>query len=95
MHDQVASVTRPVKELKGFCRLAIKPGETRRVTFLLDMRQLAFYDLEMRCVVEPGAVEVMLGSSSEDIRLEAVATLVGGPIEVPQFEAEPTHVRVT
>ena len=69
VHDVVASVTRPVKQLVGFKRIALSPGETRRLTFHLDMSQLAFYDRRMEYVVEPGNVEVMVGSSSEDIRL--------------------------
>jgi beta-glucosidase len=95
VNDQVASVTRPVKELKGFCRVAIKPGETRRIAFELDMHQLAFYDRDMRCVVEPGAISIMLGSSSEDIRLEADVLITGEKREVQPFDAQATRVRVT
>ena len=69
IHDPVASVTRPVKELKGFKRIALEPGEKRKIVFTLYMDQLAFYDRYMRFVVEPGIYEVMVGGSSEDIRL--------------------------
>ena len=65
----VASVTRPVKELKGFVRVTLKPGEKRRITFKLPTEQLAFYNREMKLVIERGTYHVMVGSSSEDIRL--------------------------
>lgn len=69
IHDEWASVERPVKELKGFKRIHLKPQEEKRVTFRLFTDQLAFYDEAMRFVVEAGTFEVMIGSSSEDIRL--------------------------
>ncbi|ACK42133.1 MULTISPECIES: glycoside hydrolase family 3 N-terminal domain-containing protein [Dictyoglomus] len=69
VHDQVASLERPVKELKGFKKIHLKPGESKRVTFILYPEQLAFYDEFMRFVVEKGIFEIMIGSSSEDIRL--------------------------
>ena len=69
IHDAVASVARPIKELKGFKRITLKPGEKKTVTFTLTLDDLAFYDINMRRVVEPGVFEVMVGSSSEDIRL--------------------------
>ena len=55
--------------LKGFKRIHLKPGEEKRVTFRLFTDQLAFYDEAMRFIVEAGTFEVMVGSSSEDIRL--------------------------
>ena len=63
-----SKVTRPVKELRGFQRITLKPGEARPVAFTLDADQLAYYD-ESRFVVEPGTVQVLIGSSSADIRL--------------------------
>ena len=69
VHDVVASVTRPVKELKGFERIELAAGERKRVRFDLAVSQLVFYDRQMRRVVEPGTIEVMVGSSSEDIRV--------------------------
>lgn len=65
----VSSVTRPVRELAGFARLSIGPGERRRVRFLFHVSQLAFHDRALRLVVEPGRVDVMVGASSEDVRL--------------------------
>ncbi len=75
--DEVASLPRPVKELKGFARLELQPGERRTITFHLPVDQLAFYDQDMRLVVESGTIKVMVGSSSEDIRCEGSFTIVG------------------
>lgn len=69
------SVTRPVKELKGFERITLRPGERRTVEFALGPEQLGFYDRAMKFAVEPGLVEVMAGSSSEttlSTRLEII-----------------------
>ena len=77
VHQAVAGITRPVKQLKGFQRVTLKPGETRRVTFRLDVSQLAFYDRDMRFVVEPGHVDILVGSSSEDIRLTGSFEITG------------------
>jgi beta-glucosidase len=65
--DEIASLPRPVKELKGFIRLGLQPGESRWVTFHLPVNQLAFYDRDC-LIVEAGRIKVMVGSSSEDIR---------------------------
>jgi beta-glucosidase len=62
--DVAASVTRPVKELKGFERIALRPGEKRRVEFNLRPEHLGFYNREMRFVVEPGAFTVTVGTNS-------------------------------
>ena len=94
MCDRVASVTRPVKELKGFKRLFLDPGETRRVTFSLDLAQLAFHDREMNRVVEPGEVALWVGGSSEDLRLEASFAVVGECRRVGPAEAKPTGVAI-
>jgi len=70
IRDPMASVGRPRKELKGFHRITLDPGEKKRLTFALPIDMLAFYDREMALVAEPGAFEVTIGSSSRDIRLE-------------------------
>ncbi len=67
IRDTSASVTRPVKELKGFQRITLQPGEKKRVEFLLTAEQLGFWDRQMRFTVEPGEFQVMVGSSSEDV----------------------------
>ena len=66
LRDVAASVTRPVKELKGFERITLRPGEKRRVEFALTPEHLGFYNREMRFVVEPGEFKVMAGTSSGD-----------------------------
>jgi beta-glucosidase len=73
VRDVESSVRRPDKELRGFERITLKPGEKRKVTFPLRAQQLAFWD-EVKThafVVEPGAFEVMVGRSSADIRATA------------------------
>lgn len=69
IRDVVASVARPVKELKGFERVTLQPGETRHVTFTLTPRELGFHNSDMRFVVEPGTFNVTVGTSSVDDRL--------------------------
>ncbi|MGH9456901.1 MAG: beta-glucosidase BglX [Thermoanaerobaculia bacterium] len=64
VHDPVASVARPVKELKGFARVALGPGETKRVSFEIDARALRFWGSAGAWVVEPGRFEVWIGPSS-------------------------------
>jgi beta-glucosidase len=71
LHDPVASVTRPVKELKGFKRITLEPREKKTVTFEISKNELQFLDAQMKNVVEPGTIEVMIGSSSDDIRLKS------------------------
>ena len=70
IHKSFSTVSRPVKELKGFKRITLKPGEKKSVNFTLGREELAFYDADMNLTVEPGVYEVMIGSSSEDIRLK-------------------------
>lgn len=75
LHRPVASVTRPVKELKGFRKVMPSPGEKKTVTFLLSQNELGFLDAAMNFVVEPGIVEVLVGSSSEDVRAKGTIKL--------------------
>jgi beta-glucosidase len=67
--DEVASVSRPAMELKAFARIALDPGESRNVVFDISTDHLAFHDRAMKLVVEPGTFRIMVGSSSDDIRL--------------------------
>jgi beta-glucosidase len=69
VRDVLASVARPVMELKGFRRIRLEPGEERLVTFELGPEQLRMLDRDLQWRVEPGAFRVMIGSSSKDIRL--------------------------
>jgi beta-glucosidase len=76
VRDDVGSVTRPVRELKGFQRVALAPGETRSVEFRVPVRSLAFWDGAMKFVVEPGTFHVFVGSNSTaelDAGFEVVA----------------------
>ncbi|HWR66500.1 MAG TPA: glycoside hydrolase family 3 N-terminal domain-containing protein [Bellilinea sp.] len=77
IRDEYASLPRPVKELKGFARISLKPGETRQVTFHLPVDQLAYYDEDLQLMVEPGKFLVMVGSASNDIRLQGEFRVTG------------------
>ncbi|MBI5029884.1 MAG: glycoside hydrolase family 3 C-terminal domain-containing protein [Chloroflexi bacterium] len=77
VRDEVASVPRPVKELKGFRRVHLTAGESCAVTFDLPIALFAFYDEAIQLVVEPGTMQVMIGSSSEDIRLNGSFEITG------------------
>jgi beta-glucosidase len=77
VRDVEASVTRPVKELRGFARVRLAAGERRRVTFRLAAEQLAFTDLAGRLVVEPGRVALMVGTSSAELPCRAEIEVVG------------------
>ena len=69
LEDVISSVSTPVKELRGFAKVALRPGEIRTCTFTLHPEDLALYDQDLRRVVEPGEFRVMVGASAEDIRL--------------------------
>jgi beta-glucosidase len=76
VQDEVGSVTRPLKELKGFSRITLQPGERRTVTFRLGADNLAFYDATARRVTEPGFFKIFVGTSSASVR-EARFELLG------------------
>ena len=77
IRDLVSSVTRPVKELKGFQKILLQPGETKTVTLEITPDLLAFYDVKLKYVVEPGEFEIMAGNSSRDHDLrKAVLTVI-------------------
>ncbi len=67
IRDEVSSVTRPIKELKDFARVSIEPGETKTVTFKITPEKLAFYNREMKRVVEPRTFQIMVGGSSAEL----------------------------
>lgn len=67
IRDEVSSVTRPVKELKGFQRISLSPGESKRLTFRITPDKLEFYNREMKRVVEPGKFTVMIGGDSKSV----------------------------
>ncbi len=82
IRDQVSSVTRPVKELKGYKRIFLKKGETKEVFFDIDKSTLAFYDINMKYCVEPGDFTIMVGSSSNDRDLKSTKLTVKNRIDV-------------
>jgi beta-glucosidase len=68
IRDLIATVTVPVKELKGFNKVLLKSGEMKTIDFRLTHDDLSLYNKYMDRVVEPGTFEVMVGSSSQDIK---------------------------
>ena len=75
IHDQVASVSQPLLQLKKFDRLSIAKGETRKVEFILTPEDLAIIDRNMKSVVEPGDFDIMVGGSSDNLPLRGVLTV--------------------
>lgn len=67
IRDKVSSVTRPMKELKGFERISLEKGETKTVSFEITKEKLQFYDLDMNRVVEPGEFDIMIGTNSQKL----------------------------
>jgi beta-glucosidase len=77
VRDLLASMVRPVKELKAFGRVELRAGESARVTFRVPTEMLCFTGKEGKRIVEPGELELQVGASSADIRLRTVVTLTG------------------
>ncbi|RZK36851.1 MAG: glycosyl hydrolase, partial [Hymenobacter sp.] len=75
VRDLVASVARPLKELKDFQKVSLKPGESRTITFTINKDKLAFYNNKLEWAAEPGDFNLLVGSASDDIRLESKLTL--------------------
>lgn len=75
IHDELASVSRPVMELRGFSRVSLEPGQTKTVTFTLQPRHLQMLNEEMQWVVEPGDFKLMVGPSSANIKANALLTV--------------------
>ncbi|MGA2864703.1 MAG: glycoside hydrolase family 3 N-terminal domain-containing protein [Verrucomicrobiota bacterium] len=76
IRDRVSSVTRPVKELKGFEKVSLNPHEMQTVALEITPESLAFYDVNMNYVVEPGEFEILIGNSSRDADLQKVILTV-------------------
>jgi beta-glucosidase len=72
IRDKFSSVARPVKELKGFKRITLQPGQKKTVSFDIKLEHLAFYNINMEYAVEPGAFEIMVGNSSQDRDLQKI-----------------------
>ena len=81
-HFLDAHVTRPNKQLQGFRRVSLEAGESRTITFELSCSQLGYYNEHMHFVVEPGHLDVAVGTSSSDLPLRAQVTLTGEAADV-------------
>jgi len=92
--DEVASVSRPAMELKAFSRISLDPGERKNVVFDISTDQLAFHDRDMKLIVEPGVFSIMVGSSSDDIRLTGTLE-VTRKIEIKATERSYMHYTKT
>ncbi|HNK30237.1 MAG TPA: fibronectin type III-like domain-contianing protein, partial [Ferruginibacter sp.] len=68
IRDLVGSITRPVKELKGFQKIALKAGESRTVTFSITPNDLKFYNGDLKYDWEPGEFSIMIGANSRDVK---------------------------
>ncbi|CCZ47878.1 putative uncharacterized protein [Bacteroides sp. CAG:661] len=69
IRDKKSSVERPVKELKGFCKVSLKPGEEKEVSFTIDRSALSYFDAgSHQWMAEPGAFEAIVAASATDIR---------------------------
>lgn len=77
LKDEFASVVRPVKELKDFQKIMLQPGESKTINFKIDKEKLSFYNEKLEWVAEPGKFNLMIGSSSRDIRLKQSFELDG------------------
>jgi len=75
MRQEFSSVTRPVKELRGFRRITLNPGETKVVEFTLGPEELSYLNRDMHRVVEPGTFKIMVGGNSVDL-IEAKLSVV-------------------
>lgn len=76
LRDKVASVVRPVKELKDFKKIMLRAGETKTIQFIINREELSFYDQKLNWIAEPGDFDLMIGASSSDIRLKASFELI-------------------
>ena len=81
LHDVIATVTRPVKQLAGFVRVPLDPGAVAEVSFSIHADRTAFVGRSLQRVVEPGEVEIFVGTSADDLPCRAVVRLTG-PVRV-------------
>jgi beta-glucosidase len=84
IRDRVSLATRPVKQLRGFRRITLQPGETRTVAFELGPEQLSYHGIEMKRVVEPGTFDVMVGGNSVDVKTLSLEIVRRTPADQPQ-----------
>ena len=81
-HSQAPMARKPLQELKGFARITLEPGETKRITFVVHTDLLAIYDEDVCQVVQPGPVDVMVGNSSRNLLLTGKLEITGQPASV-------------
>ena len=74
LRDMIGSIVRPVQELKGFEQVTLRPGETKKISFIIDEKMLRFYNEQLQYVSEPGEFKIMIGGSSNAVK-EAMFTL--------------------
>jgi len=72
IRDVVGSVTRPVKELKGFQKISLKPGESKTVTFTITPEDLKFYNYDLKFDWEAGEFQIMIGTNSQEVKMAKV-----------------------
>jgi len=75
IRDELASVARPIMELKGFQRVTLKKGEQKKVQFVITKEALTMYNLQMEKIVEPGNFRIMIGASSREFKLKDTLTI--------------------
>ena len=75
LRDVLASVARPIKELKGFQRIALAPGQSKEVSFEIGPNELAMLDKDLNRIVEASDFRIMIGASSKDIRLREIISV--------------------
>ncbi len=92
VRDAVATVGRPVKELKSFAKVALAPGERKRVVLKLPVQELAFLDRSLRRVVEPGRFEVLVGASAENIRLRGAFEVTPSAADAPRYAGKTRYL---
>ena len=76
LRDPVASVVRPLKELKDFQKISLQPGESKTIRFTITREKLSFFDKNLQWIAEPGNFKLMIGTASDDIKLDAELNLV-------------------
>jgi beta-glucosidase len=70
LRDRVGSIVRPVKDLKDFRKIHLRAGESKTIHFIIGKEKLFFYNQQLKWIAEPGDFDIMIGASSEDIRLK-------------------------
>jgi beta-xylosidase len=95
LHDVVASVTRPVKQLTGFARVGLEPGQSKRVRFVVHADRTAFTGRDLARIVEPGEFEVFAGTSAEDLPCRGVIRLTGATRRVGHDRRLTTPVEIS